>query len=125
MYKLAVRRTFIAAHALIGGDWGRENSPNSHRFVLELQLEGNELDRHGFLVDIVDVERHLDGEVERYRDRLLNDLPAFQGLNPSLENFARILAGSLNERLGIPGIDSLTVVLWEDESAWAAFAIRR
>ena len=125
MYKLAVRRTFISAHALIGGDWGRENSPNSHRFVLELQLEGNELDRHGFLVDIVDVERHLDGEVERYRDRLLNDLPAFEGLNPSLENFARILASSLNERLGIPGVDSLTVVLWEDESAWAAFTIRR
>ena len=40
MYTLAVRRDFIARHFLIGGDWGAENFPNSHHYVLELQLEG-------------------------------------------------------------------------------------
>ena len=99
MYKLAVRRDFIAQHALIGGDWGAENQPHSHHYVLELQMEGDTLDEHGFLVDIVDVEHALAGVVNGYRDFLLNDLPEFSGLNPSLENFSRIICISLNKNI--------------------------
>jgi 6-pyruvoyltetrahydropterin/6-carboxytetrahydropterin synthase len=124
MYTLAVRRSFIARHALIGGDWGRENDPNSHRYVLELRLVGEALDVHGFLVDIVDVERHLDEVVDRYRDAMLNDLPEFAGLNPSLENFARILTPNFADRLQSKGLASVDVVLWEDESAWASYQVR-
>ena len=51
MYTLGVRRDFIARHFLIGGDWGPENYPNSHHYVLELQLKGKELNQHGYLVD--------------------------------------------------------------------------
>ena len=122
MYTLAVRRPFIARHALIGGDWGRENLPNSHRYLLELQLQGSNLDRHGFLVDIVEVERHLDAVVDRYRDQLLNELSEFRDLNPSLEHFVRIIAEFLGERLQTLGLSQVRVVLWEDESAWAAYA---
>lgn len=124
MYTLAVRRTFIARHALVGGDWGRENLPNSHRFLFELQLGGTELDSHGFLVDILDVEKHLDGLIDRYRDQLLNDLPEFAGLNPSLEHFARILAEGIDAQLANPGVSMIKVVLWEDDSAWAAYVVR-
>ncbi|MFH1184190.1 MAG: 6-carboxytetrahydropterin synthase [Chloroflexota bacterium] len=123
MYTLAVRRQFIARHALIGGDWGRENLPNSHRYLVELQLGGTQLDQHGFLVDIVDVERHLDALVDHYSERLLNELPEFEGLNPSLEHFARMLALALDEGIERNSITSLKVVLWEDESAWAAYAV--
>ncbi len=66
-------------HALIGGDWGRENEPNSHGYLLELQLSSEALDEHGFLVDIVDVDQHLDHLVSRYRDVMLNELPEFAG----------------------------------------------
>jgi len=75
MYTLAVRRAFITRHALIGGDWGREHLPNSHSYLLELRLSAQELDEHGFLVHIVDVETHLDGVIERYGDCLLNEFP--------------------------------------------------
>jgi 6-pyruvoyltetrahydropterin/6-carboxytetrahydropterin synthase len=125
MYTLAVRRQFIARHALIGGDWGRENFPNSHRYLVELQIGGPELDQHGFLVDIVDVERHLDGLIEHYAERLLNELPEFEGLNPSLEHFARIIALALDEGIQRNSITSIKVVLWEDDSAWAAYAVRQ
>src|SRR5918993_508802 len=53
MYTLGIKRNFIARHFLVGGDWGAENLPNSHHYVLELQLTGKELDQHGYLVDIV------------------------------------------------------------------------
>jgi len=125
MYTLAVRREFIARHFLIGGDWGAENFPNSHHYVLELQLAGTELDQYGYLVDIVDVEKNLNEIVGYYNEQMLNDKPEFAGLNPSIEHFARILATSLNERIKAPNITSLKVVLWEHENAWAAFSISR
>lgn len=125
MYKLGVKRDFIARHFLIGGDWGPENFPNSHHYVLELQLEGKELDQHGYLVDIVDVNNHLDEIVNYYKEQMLNDKPEFAGLNPSIEHFARILATSLNKRIQAANITSLKIVLWENESAWAAYELKR
>lgn len=125
MYTLAVKRDFIARHFLIGGDWGRENFPNSHHYVLELQLEGKELDQHGYLVDIMDVEKHLDEVIGQYKEQMLNDCPAFAGLNPSIEHFARILATSLSERIQAKNISVMKVVLWENASAWAAYQVTR
>jgi 6-pyruvoyltetrahydropterin/6-carboxytetrahydropterin synthase len=125
MYTLAVRREFIARHFLIGGNWGPENSPNSHHYILELQLEGSELDQHGYLVDIVDVEKHLDDVVCYYKEQMLNDKPEFAGLNPSIEHFSRILAMTLNERIKAKNISTLKVVLWEHENAWAAYVVQR
>lgn len=125
MYTLGVRRDFIARHFLIGGDWGPENFPNSHHYVLELQLEGKVLDQHGYLVDIVDVGRHLDEIIGQYKEQMLNDCPAFAGLNPSIEHFARILATSLSERIQAKNISVVKVVLWENESAWAAYRVER
>jgi 6-pyruvoyltetrahydropterin/6-carboxytetrahydropterin synthase len=125
MYTLGVRRDFIARHFLIGGDWGPENFPNSHHYILELQLEGTELDQHGYLVDIVDVEKHLSEIVDYYKEQTLNDKPEFAELNPSIEHFARILATSLSERIKAKNICAVKVVLWENESAWAAYNVKR
>ncbi len=125
MYTLGVRRDFIARHFLIGGDWGPENDPNSHHYILELQLEGRELDRHGYLVDIVDVEKHLDEIVNYYKEQMLNDKLEFAGLNPSIEHFARILATSLSERINAENISTLRIVLWENDSAWASYELKR
>ena len=125
MYTLAVRRDFIARHFLIGGDWGPENYPNSHHYILELRLKGNKLDQHGYLCDIVDVERHLDNIVAYYKEQMLNEKPEFEGLNPSIEHFARILATTLSERIQAPNVTALKVVLWENDIAWAAYSIRR
>jgi len=125
MYTLAVRREFIARHFLIGGDWGPENFPNSHHHTLELQLEGRDLDQHGYLVDIVDVEKHLDEIVCYYKEQMLNDKPEFAGLNPSIEHFSRILATSLSERIQAANITALKVVLWEHANAWAAYRVER
>jgi 6-pyruvoyltetrahydropterin/6-carboxytetrahydropterin synthase len=125
MYTLAVRRDFIARHFLIGGDWGPENLPNSHHYILELQLEGNELDQHGYLVDIVDVEKHLDEIVHYYKENMLNELPEFEGLNPSIEHFSRILALAMNERIKAKNISAVRVVLWENDAAWTSYRVTR
>ncbi len=119
-YTVSVQRDFVAQHFLIGGDWGAENLKHSHHYVLELQLEGDHLDQHGYLVDIVDIERQLNALVAYYRDQTLNDLPEFAGRNPSIEHFSRILAETLAGRLQASTLTALTVKVWENEIAWAA-----
>ncbi len=121
MYMVAVKRDFVAQHFLVGGDWGAENELHSHHYVVEVRLEGHDLDQHGYLVDIVDIERNLDELAAHYRDQTLNDLPEFAGLNPSIEHFSRILAESLAARIKTPALTALTVVIWENDIAWASF----
>ena len=124
MYTIAVQRDFIAQHYLIGGDWGAENELHSHHYRLELQLEGAALDEHGYLVDIVDIERLLTVQVAHFRDRTLNDLPEFAGLNPSIEHFSRIIGQALSQGIVATNITSLVVKLWENDIAWAAYRAR-
>lgn len=121
MYTVAVTKDFIANHYLIGGDWGDENNPHAHHYVLELRIESETLDKHGYLVDIVEIEAALDAQVAYFRDTMLNDKPEFAGLNPSLEHFSRILSEKLLASLTPPGSGAMTVKLWENESCWAAY----
>jgi 6-pyruvoyltetrahydropterin/6-carboxytetrahydropterin synthase len=118
-YSVTVKREVIAQHFLVGGDFGRENERNSHRYEIEARYEGASLDEHGFLVDIDVVGGLLDGLVERYRDRTLNDFPEFAGLNPSVEHFARILCDRLV--VDAPNLTQLEVTIWEDAGAAAGF----
>lgn len=123
MYTVAVKRDFVAQHFLIGGDWGDENKLHSHHYYVEIQLQGSKLDQHGYLVDIVDIETNLDALIAEYRDQTLNELPAFKGLNPSIEHFSRILCQTLAERIQAETLDRVTVQLWENKIAWAAYAM--
>jgi len=121
MYKVAVTREFIANHFLIGGDWGAENAPHAHHYVVEVSIESDTLDEHGYLVDIVDIEASLDGIVDYFRDTMLNDKPEFEGLNPSIEHFSRILNQKLAKKIKMEASGTLFVKLWENESCWAAY----
>ena len=124
MYTVAVKRDFIAQHYLIGGDWGAENELHSHHYQAEVQLEGAELDQHGYLVDIVDIEKALDVLIAHYRDHALNDLPEFAGLNPSIERFSHILCQALAAHIQGANLRAVTVKLWENEQAWASYRLK-
>ncbi len=121
MYTVAVQQDLIAQHYLIGGDFGPENQPHSHHYRVEVQLMGHELDAHGFLVDIDALTAVLAAAVGRFRDRTLNDLPEFEGLNPSIEHLCRILCRALAAGLALPGPSALRVTVRESPSAWAAY----
>ncbi len=119
MYSLCLKKDFIARHFLIGGDWGAENKPHAHHYKLELRLSAENLDRHQYLVDLVEVEAYLNRIIERYRDSMLNEQEAFNGKNPSLELFSRILWNEFSTLVTGQGISNLSIRLWENESAWA------
>ncbi|MCL5110554.1 MAG: 6-carboxytetrahydropterin synthase [Chloroflexi bacterium] len=123
MYSVAVKQHFIAQHYLVGGDWGAENLRHSHHYVVEALLEGPELDRHDYLVDIVAVEGALSELADYYRDRTLNDLPGMAGHNPSLELLAAAICRALVARLRQPSLAAIAVKVWESDSAWAGYRL--
>jgi len=121
MYRLGVRRKFSARHHLIGGDWGEENIEHTHNYQLELVLEKKELDHHGFLVDIVEVEHHLDEVTAAFQGQHLNTLSAFTGINPSIERLATVIHDIFAKRLESFQLESLAVTIWEDDIAWTSY----
>jgi 6-pyruvoyltetrahydropterin/6-carboxytetrahydropterin synthase len=121
MYTVAVQRDFIARHFLIGGDWGEENEPHAHHYVVEARLDGRKLDTHGYLVDICDIESVLEDQVSYYRDKMLNELSEFKGLNPSVEHLARILCQNIAGYIQNRNLTAVTVKIWENKLAWAQF----
>ncbi len=121
MYSVAVHRDFIANHFLTGGDRGPENETHAHHYVVEVRFNGPEPDHHGYLIDICEIETVLDGLVNRYRNQTLNRLAEFDGLNPSLEHFARIISDAISKNIRIRNLTSMTVKIWENDIAWAAY----
>jgi len=118
-----VRRDFVAQHYLTVPNCGPENEWHSHHFDLEVRLEGPNLNDNGYLVDITEVEAALDTIVDRFEDATLNDQPEFEGLNPSVEHFARIVADHVQDQLDLSGLRHLTIRIWEDDQAWASYSV--
>jgi 6-pyruvoyltetrahydropterin/6-carboxytetrahydropterin synthase len=122
MYTLRVSRDFVAQHYLTVPGCGPENEWHSHHFELELLLEGPSLNENGYLIDIVEVEEILDSRIDRYRDATLNDLPEFADKNPSIEHFSQIMCSHIVDEIELSNISSVTVRIWEDDSAWASYS---
>ena len=123
MYSLAVQRSFIASHYLIGGDWGSENKLHSHHYRVEVIIKAPSLDQHGYIADIVDLETNLEELVGHFKDQILNELVEFNGLNPSIEHFSRIFATAISAKIKAKNISVLTIKIWENEIAWASYQI--
>lgn len=121
MYQVAVRRDFVAQHFLCGGDWGSENELHLHHYRVEVCVEGHELDEYGFLLDITKIDALINEMVASLNDKNLNDLPAFAGLNPSMERLANWFCLSVITTISLPAISHVLVKIWEDENVWASY----
>src|SRR6056297_81558 len=121
MYATTVLTDFVAQHYLTVPDPGPESVPHSHHFEVELTFRGPALNEYDYLVDIDDAEAALADLVDRYRDALLNDLPEFEGDNPSVERFARVIFDRVTDAVTDETVAELAVTVWEDETAAATY----
>lgn len=117
MYSTTVLTDFVAQHYLTVPNPGPEGDPHSHHFEVELTFRGPELNGYDYLVDIDDAETALASLADRYRDTLLNDLPEFEGYNPSVERFARVIFERVRATVTDETVTELAVTVWEDEEA--------
>ena len=75
-------------------------------------------------MDLDDLNVLLDRVVDRYQGQLLNDLPEFAGLNPSIEHLSRFFFQRMAEGLERQAFASIEVRIWETDKAWAAYRER-
>lgn len=123
MYTVTVRDRFIAQYYLTVPNAGPEGEPHSRSYTVELTFRGPELDDYGYLFDIDEAKAALGDIKGRYTDQLINDLPEFEGQNPSVERFCHEIATRVIESMGLHSVETverLEVTLHEDETAWAA-----
>jgi 6-pyruvoyltetrahydropterin/6-carboxytetrahydropterin synthase len=120
VYECGVTRRFTAKHALVG-DFGNESKLHSHNYRLEISAKGPSLNKDGFLLDLAELKeksREVVRSLLSYPS--LNQVPGIKGKNPSAENLAAHILESIAQRIDLRPLDSLTVSVWESESAWAS-----
>ncbi len=119
MYGVGLKKDFKAKHRLdFAGE--EEASLHLHYYILEVEIQGEELDENNCLIDIVEFENVLENIIEGFEEALLNDHPEFEG-NPTVERFAEVLCKDLEEKIEKENIKILKVKLWENEEAFASY----
>src|SRR5256885_14549177 len=110
-FEITTTRSFSAAHQLRLYD-GTLEPVHGHNWKVKVTVSAPRLDSIGVVMDFHELERLLDEIIAPMHNRHLNELPAFEALNPSAENVASYLARSLK----LPGGVKLeSGEVWETE----------
>jgi len=124
MYTLAIQREFVAQH-FHTDEWHDEKYLRSFRYKAELSIDSEELDGQGYIVDFEELGAQFEGVIDEFRDNTLSEVEDFDGFNPSIENFCRILCEKMDEALYAPNVVVISMKLWEEDTAWVAYDLER
>ncbi len=122
MYEVAIRKRFAAAHQLKGYGGKCENL-HGHNWIVEVGVEGTELDEVGLLLDFKILKNHVDDLLEEFDHKFLNDHEWFKDRNPSSEYLCRYLHEQICARIDTPGLTVSFVRVWESDDAAATYRV--
>ena len=124
MFMVSVQAHYDSAHFLRHYK-GKCERLHGHRYVVEMALATDELDKSGIAFDFVDVKRNL-RELADYLDHNnLNDLPPFDTLEPSAENQAKYFYDEMKRRLPARMAEAIVYArVWETPTQWAQYTER-
>lgn len=120
MYELKIITGFSAAHRL-ENFYGKCEALHGHNWKVEVYLLGESLDEAGLVRDFGVVKGRTREVLQELDHRFLNELPAFQGQNPSSENLARYLFERLSAVLNEDGLRVSRVSVWESDTSCASY----
>ncbi|HMQ30122.1 MAG TPA: 6-carboxytetrahydropterin synthase [Chloroflexaceae bacterium] len=120
MYEIGVTAQFEAAHRLVG-DFGPATRMHGHTYRLEAAVRGPELRPDGTLFDITALQGAVGALVADLHYRDLGEVPGLAGVNTTAEHVAGYCWRRLAEALAGLGLTSLTVRVWENPGAYAAY----
>jgi 6-pyruvoyltetrahydropterin/6-carboxytetrahydropterin synthase len=124
MFIVSVQAHYDSAHFLRHYK-GKCERLHGHRYVVEMALATEELDKSGIAFDFVDVKKHL-RELADYLDHNnLNDLPPFDTIEPSAENQAKYFHDEMKRRLPQRMAEAIVYArVWETPTQWAQYTER-
>ena len=120
MYELKVITRFAAAHQLTMVGAKCENL-HGHNWKIEVVLTGDRLNDAGVLMDFGEIKAHLREIMARLDHQFLNELPIFEGRQPSSERIAAFVAEQLDRAIGGPAVRVSRVSAWESDDACATW----
>jgi len=125
-YTLRVVADFAAAHTLRNYP-GACSRMHGHNWKIEAEVVAHELDEIGMAIDFKEIKREVRAIAKELDHYYLNDLEAFQEINPTAENIARYFFMELSQRLNSvsnkrPGITVSSITLWETERACVRYS---
>ncbi len=120
LYALTVRTSFSAAHRLREYE-GTCERLHGHNWQVEVTVEADVLDSRGMAVDFRAIKGALGETLAGFDHRYLNEVPPFDGLNPSSENLARHIFEEMERK--VPGpVRVARVTVWESDDARAEYS---
>ena len=120
MYELDITREFSAAHMLKGYD-GLCSNLHGHNWTVQVFIRADRLDDIGIAADFTVIKRVLTEILAQFDHKYLNELPEFQGINPTSENIARILFEKLAPAVAKPVIKLDRVRVCESPTSGATY----
>ncbi len=122
MYELKVVTRFAAAHRLTMVGAKCENL-HGHNWKIEVYLAGSRLDEAGVLMDFGEIKARLREIIARLDHQFLNELPMFEGRQPSSERIAAFVAEELRKAMHSRGVRVSRVSAWESEDCCATYIV--
>jgi 6-pyruvoyltetrahydropterin/6-carboxytetrahydropterin synthase len=120
MFEVGVVTQFEAAHRL-RGDFGPATRLHGHTYRVEVAARGRSLRSDGTLCDVGMLQQIVDEAIAPLHYQVLDELPAFAGLNTTAEVVACQLFADVAPRLGGQGIATIVVRVWESPSVYASY----
>ena len=126
MFQVSVEETFSAGHALRGYR-GKCENPHGHNYRVRVTLEGPQLDSIGLLCDFTQLKHVMRGIIEELDHQFMNDLEAFQKVNPSAENLAKYFYDQVSRGIKeLPaGARISDIMVWETDTTSARYRPER
>ena len=116
MFKLIVKKEFSSAHILYGhpGDCKRMHG---HNWLVEAEVQGNNINEIGMVIDFKDIKNNLKTIVSKLDHQFLNDLEPFINDNPTAENISKYIYKELSKNINTDNIKVSEIKLWETNNS--------
>lgn len=124
MFVVTVQAHYDSAHFLRNYQ-GKCERLHGHRYVVELALATDELDKAGIAFDFVDVKKHLRELADHLDHNNLNEIAPFDVIEPSAENQAKYFHDEMKRRLPRRMAEAIVYTkVWETPTQWAQYTER-
>ncbi len=120
VFEVYVQTHFSAAHRLRGypGDCARVHG---HNWIIEVYVRCRQLNELGIGLDFRDIKQAVQENLKKLDHCNLNELPAFQEVNPTSENIARYIYRELAAQLNTEQVRVSKVKVCETPGAGACY----
>lgn len=116
MYDIFVKTHFSSGHHL--RDYpGSCELPHGHNWNVTVTVRASELDHLGMGIDFKVLKKHVYAVVDQLDHRNLNEMAAFEDINPSSEHIAKFIWDQLERPLSHERYGLYSVSVYETETS--------